>query len=506
MKKVYTVFIALTVLSSAAFSQSDWCGTDHSEAFMAQLTKNVKYANTHPMKMDEKRFIPLKVHSIGDSNGNGHTPLDVILVQICRMNIQYENIGFVFYLDGDVNYIDDTSIFEHQSNAGNKMEGIANGYPGSMNLFIPNQTSGENTLGYYSPSRDILVVRKSSFASETNETLGHEGAHFFTISHPHYGWEDEPYTPEQYGEIVTITTIESSQSPTVEVEIMNDPRCDETGDRICDTPPDYGFTQNGGNGQICSNPWAGFVKDRNGVLIESLSNLIMGYNNNCPETVFTEGQAEAMVADYIDRVNRPVNDNRYMSSGYTPDTTEITELPVLISPLAFETTDNFDSVVLQWEASPGAQAYLVKVGGQANFQFETTDTELELTELEPGKSYSWSVTPINEIGHCLTALQVLFFTGTGSTSVNDIAEVNAFAVHPNPVSAQSFNITIDSKEALDANISLLNIAGQTILSQQASIKTGSNLIPVQLDNIQPGVYQLYIRSSIGILTEKLIIK
>jgi hypothetical protein len=458
------------------------------------------------MRLGEKRYIPLKVHSIGDSNGNGHTPLDVILIQLCRMNDQYQEIGFVFYLDGPVNFVDDTSIFEHQGNAQAKMSGLANEYPSSMNLFITNVTFDSGVAGYYSGQFDILVVRKSSFPQLDNGTLGHEAAHFFTISHPHYGWEDEPYTPEQYGETVVITTIQSSQSPVVEVEVMDDPRCDETGDRICDTPPDYGFTQNGGDGQICSNPWAGFVKDRNGVLIESISNLIMGYNNNCPETIFTEGQAEAMVADYMDRINLPNGDMRFMGSGYTPDTTEITELPTLLSPLAFETTDYFDSVVLQWEASAAAQKYLVRVGGQANLQFETTDTEIELTELEPNKSYSWSVTPINEIGHCLTATPVLFFTGAGSTAVNDIAEVNAFAVHPNPVSGQSFSITIDSKESLAANMTLLNIAGQSVLNEELNIKTGSNLIPIQLENIQAGIYHLYIRTANGILTEKLIIE
>lgn len=504
MKRFNILLIALLGFSSMAFGQSHWCATDHSEEFMDRLSKNVKYSNTHEMRMDDKRLVPVTFHLVADNLGNGRIDKSSVMNSLCAINEHYDSIGMLFYVAGEFQEHDLEAVFNHDVANNGSASGlmVSRKIANTVNVYVVNDVGDAG--GYYSPNGDFIAIPKSFLTYEDNVPFDHEVGHFFSLSHPHYGWESNPYTPEVYGETVTITSISSNQSPTVLVEVVDDPDCHITGDRICDTPPDYGFMQSAG---ACNNPWEGTVKDRNGELIYTIPNLVMTYNNYACQTYnFTHGQSNAMRADYDARINIPQGSFMALNGNGNPDTTGITELPALISPLAFETTDYFDSVVLQWEPSLGAQQYLVTIGGQANLEFLTTDTELELTELEPSKSYSWSVTPINQVGHCLTATPVLFFTGTGSTAVIDIAEVSSFAVHPNPVRGHSFNITIDSKESLDANISLLNIAGQTILNEQITIKTGSNLIPVQLENVQTGVYQLYIRTSNGILTEKIIIE
>jgi len=514
MRKNYKLFTLVAIalcIATSGFAQTTtghWCGTDHTDEFMERLTKNVKYANTHAMKMDT-RYLPIKFHLVANSEGQGRIPESQVFQQLCRLNEQYESLDIQFYIHEGFSYHDDDIMYNHNGGAQSRYASARNQNRGVINAFLTLNTFDEGTAGYYTGQSDYLVVRKSSFFQEDNGTFGHELGHLLSLSHPHYGWEDDPYTPELYGEIVTITSIQSSQSPSVQVEVMDDPNCSTKGDRICDTPPDYGFTQNGGDGaQVCVNPWAGFVKDRNGVLIETYSNLIMGYNGNCIETIFSPGQGEAMVADYERRIALAATSLEYLMDDYTPELTQVTEVPAKNSPTAFQTTDYFDSVVLSWEPVDNAQAYIVILGGDVQETYETTDTEFELTDLEPDGTYTWDVYPMHEYGVCAEAGgSILFFTGSGSTAVNEVAAVNSFAVHPNPVKDQAFNITISSNEKLDATISLYNLAGQSILGDlQHTLTSGNNLIPITMTNAPAGLYHLFIKTEKGILSEKLIVE
>lgn len=496
MKQILGVLSLLVLMSTAVNAQ--WkCGTVQDEAFMERLTKNVKYANTHETRMGETRWVPVKFHLVAQTDGTGRISDEAVYEQLCIMNAQYDSLEFQFYIDDGFSYLNHTGIFEHTGNFGSAMQSERTKYPLSLNIFITENTFDPGTAGYSNGS--LVVVRKDSFSQDDNGTLGHEVGHHFSLSHPHYGWEDEPYTPEQYGEIVTIMSVQSSQSPSVLVEVMDDPDCDTVGDRICDTPPDYGFTQNGNNASVCHNPWEGVVKDRNEVLIYNITNLVMGYNGGCAEIIFTQGQGDAMRADYDQR-----ND---LNKIYIPDTTQITESPEKISPEAFETTDYFDSVVFDWEPVEGAHGYLLRIGGNANISVMTTDTDYEITEFDANSSYSWNVTPINEIGHCVSSPGILFFTGAGSTAVIDIDAVNQFSVHPNPVKNQQFNISIQSEKKLEAHISVYNLSGQAIIANNMHvINKGNNNIPVTLNDAPTGLYHIHIKTEEGILTEKIIVE
>ncbi len=492
-------------------AQTHQCGTDHTPEFMKQLEANVKYSNEHietRMVMD-KRYVPVKFHLIADSDGNGRIPEHIVYKQLCRLNTQYDTMGFVFYVDDGFNYVDNSIIYNHSAGAQSQMNGIRNQYNQSVNVFLPNQTFGTNTAGYYTPSFDYLVVRKASFDEEANRTFGHELGHYFRLAHPHVGWEDRPYKPSAHGTIVTLTSVGSSQSATIPVELMNEVNCTTAGDRICDTPPDYGFTQNANwtdnddddTPQICFNPWEGEVMDRNEVLIFSLSNLVMGYNGGCSTNTFTHGQANAMRADYDNRTN--------IDKVYMPDTTEITEVITTIEPTAFSTAEFYNNVTLSWNGVEGAHGYIVTLTGTEDFQYETDQTEITVTDLSPAASYAWSVSPINEIGSCADLpAGVLFFTSNDEvSSVNEVDFVSNFNVHPNPVVNQSFTISFESENQLDANLSVFDITGKAIISNlNQNIRPGTNNIPVQLNNAPTGLYNLLIRTSEGIISEKLLVK
>ena len=511
LRIVTLMILGLCFFNSA--SAQHWCGTDHDKAFMDRAGEMTQYSNSNPLvrKVVDKRYVPLKFHLVADSQGNGRIPESLVYTQVCRLNEQYDSLGFVFYIDGGFNYPDNTVMYDHQTGAQSQYAGARNQFPKSVNVFLVNEIrlNSQNpddtgTAGYYSGGWDGLVVRKSNFDEDNNVTFGHELGHHFSLAHPHVGWEDDPYDPQVYGETVTVLTVGSVQTGGgVPVELMNEVNCATAGDRICDTPPDYGFTQNAGATFTCHNPWEGIVKDRNGVLIVAIPNSVMGYNS-CDIITFTHGQANNMRSNYDTRVNQNV-----INSSYIPDTTEITESISTIEPTAFSTVEFFNEVLFSWSPVEGAHGYKVVLSGTAEFEFETTEPEIVVNDLAPGASYSWTVYPINEIGTCIDApATILFFTSSDEvSSTNEIDLVTNLNVHPNPIVDQSFTISFESESQLDASINVYDVSGKAIIRNlQQLIQQGNNSIPVQLNNAPVGLYNLIINTSEGIISEKLIVK
>ncbi len=514
MKTSKLMFFGLFVFMASVVNGQHWCGTEHTEEFMQRLEANVKFANNnlHLVRKMDFDFVPIKFHLVANDDGIGRMSEENVLLQLCRLNIMYEEIGLQFYVNEGFNYVDDSAIFspsgDSQVNTAQaRMNAVAGDFEGNLNIFITNGTGTDGVAGYYSPFYDFVVIDKANLLEENSSTIGHEVGHHFTLSHPHYGWEDEPYTPEQYGEQVNITQIGSSQSPLVPVEVMNDPNCNTTGDRICDTPPDYGFTQNGGGPFTCSNPWEGFVKDRNGVLIETFSDLVMGYNS-CDVIQFTQGQIDAVNADYINRVNDNQNAQRYLISGYIPDTLPIFALPDLNYPGIAETVETFNAILFDWEAVDNAHSYILILGGATEQRIQTTDTEYFVGNLEPNQTYTWKVVPVNEVGYCLQAdVNNLFFTGDSTSSTEDVEGVNAFSVFPNPsMNADELSVSFDLESQMKLDIQLISSDGKLAISETNNIfNAGSSTKKIDISELSPGIYFVNLIGEKGMMTKRIVI-
>ncbi len=504
-KKIYLTLLLVSILGSIGFAQH-WCGTHQTEEFMERLEANVKYANTHEVRSPDFKYIPIVFHLVADDDGVGRMNEESVFLQLCRLNELYIPVGLQFYVES-FNYVNNSDMFNHV--VPNVQGGMSsNRVDGVLNFYILAATHDDNVAGYYTGGLDVLVVRKSNFLEENSETSGHEIGHLLSLSHPHYGWEDEPYTPAQYGETVTITTISSSQSPTVPVEIMDDPNCTNTGDRICDTPPDYGFTQNGGNGIFtCNNPWEGIVKDRNGVLIESIPNLIMGYNA-CTDNYFTEGQIDAMNADYISRINSGSNQQQHFKSGYTPNLNEITEAPNLIYPSVAENVDTYNSILFDWDPVPNADSYIVVISGDADYRIQVNTDELFVSNLEPSSTYGWKVIPVNEVGYCLDLINSnLFFTGNSTSSTNEIEEVNNIQVYPNPtLGATDIKLALDIDKEVELKLSIVSVDGKSIETLgNKNIQAGNSVQTISIENFTSGVYFIKAESQTGTLVKRFVV-
>jgi len=471
------------------------CSTHHSDQFMKRLDNNVAYLNEHPETKDPtKRYVPIKFHLVANTDGEGRMPEEFVYRQMCLINEAYDSMGLVFYIDDGFSYVDNTNIYEHEGNYYGPI--LQNKEPATLNLFLVNTVGDAG--GYYSPAGDYVAIPKGYFTREDNVPFAHEVGHFLSLAHPHVGWEDAPYTPELYGECVTLTSIGSSQTGSnILVEVQDGSNCTLAADRICDTPPDYGFMQ---SANACNNPWEGTVKDRNNDLIYTLPNSIMTYNGYaCQQYSFTHGQANMMRADYDNRSN--------LEKSYVPDETPITDAPIKNFPESFSTVDTYNAVNFDWEAVEGASEYMIIIGGQANIRVKTTSTSYFTDALAPNGSYSWKVIPINEVGNCVESDDILFFTGDNTSSVKELENVSAVNVFPNPSNTDNdIQLTMELDKAMDLEISILSNTGRLVNRNTfTNVAKGNFETKLATENLSSGIYLMKISSDKGQLVKRILI-
>ena len=86
-------------------------------------------------------------------------------------------------------------------------------------------------------------------------------------------------------------------------------------------------------------------------------------------------------------------------------------------------------------------------------------------------------------------------------SVNDFA----VTVYPNPAS-EVFNVSINSSSDTNANINLFDITGKVVLSYSKEVFEGGNVLSLNTDNLQNGLYILRVQSGKTIYNEKVMIR
>ncbi|MBT8230114.1 MAG: T9SS type A sorting domain-containing protein, partial [Bacteroidia bacterium] len=357
---------------------------------------------------------------------------------------------------------------------------------------------------FYTQGGDYIVVNQNQLLLDRH-TTEHEVGHFFTLAHTHRGWEDQPYDPAIHGDTVLVTTVNSSQSPTIGVELVDGSNCGNlgwnnplAGDGICDTPPDYGFGQ---RCNCCNMGWT--VYDRNGDLIEPMLNNVMSYSENCSPWNFTPQQVLAVKTSYD-------SDRRaYLRVNEVSDYTPLTEGSIIVSPMNLETIDSYNGVLLEWEPVPNAEEYIITIDGTVANEYRTSNTELYLTDLKPNGNYLWSVIPINKFGAgCQPNDSKLFFTGNSTTSVNDLTAINDLRIYPNPVERGSdLQISFNSDNAFEAKIRLIALDGKAINeTNNIRVNNGSNTISFPVNNASSGLHFIEISNSEGIKIQKIIIE
>ena len=372
----------------------------------------------------------------------------------------------------------------------------------AMNVFaVRDIESFSNTagtiLGYYDPSRnrDWIVMRNDEF-NRFSQTFAHEVGHFFSLPHPHRGWEPAPFVQGEPG----WPTAPSISPGGVTTEFADGSNCETAGDFVCDTPPDYNGLFN--NGCV----YNGGALDPKGQAIEPDETLIMSYYNSQCVDKFTNGQKELIEADLANP-----NRNR-LEIDWTPPSVEVlSEISI-----AFPPGDDVVPVVngeltIDWYDAPGATHYIFELGENRFFTpsqtFMVEGSSIDLADLTNGKYY-YRMRPFNAYNTCASVTTTFSFeiVNDQATATRDIDFIKNFSVFPNPSERNGeVFVNVLSDQSFDGEVSILDFTGKVVYNSFEKFATGDNQIPVQLSLDASGVYVMFIKSNAGVLKKKFIV-
>ncbi len=506
------LLLGLVFQSGLLAQQHVRCGVDGSAA--EQLTQRL-LTNKQTVKANQliyprsTVYVPIKFHLVGDDNGEGRAADKDVLTELCLLNEEFADQDIQFYLKGDFNYYSNSTLYEEHYRDGNRIFG-RNKEPNALNVYLvgnanssPSDPDESGVVGgYYSVSRDWIVMRSDALAFATfsiKHTLPHEIGHFFSLLHPHNGWDNEIYNVEQHGDPAPVV------SPNfVLTEKQDGSNCEVAGDKLCDTAPDYNF----GFGWPSCREYDGGAKDPDGAIVDPDEELFMSYFICSRGTYyFSDQQKDLMMADLMS------NSRSHLRVTNPTNTQEITDKPTLLSPANAGLTNGYRNIVLEWSAVRGADRYLVEVSTAPNFPksgllvFFADDNKVNIPNLEPDQRYFWRVRPFNAYYTCQGFTNFRNFkTTSATTSVSTIEQVENWSVRPNPSYGAELQLQLSNRESFRAVVKMYDYSGKEVLNfGQLDFVVGEQTIPLSTAQLPGGLYVLNVISEKGALTEKVVL-
>ena len=506
MKKILLLLCVLSTfaLSEATAQAAGWCGTTFEDQLILRdrlAANRAAAANTVQVRTGI-RWVPIKFHLLQDNDGGNRVDVMKVFELLCSLNEFYLEQEIQFFIKDEFNFINSTSVNNNPQTSSNVFAAnILTGAKvlGAVNVFIAKDIPNGNPLdvigGYYTPTYDWLVMRRSYVSAAASSTFVHEMGHFLSLQHPFYGWPQGggAYDVTVYGNPAPVTSPEG-----IPTELMSGANCMTAGDMICDTRPNYlfGFGFSGCN-------YNGGVMDPQGVLVDPQENNVMAYFDDCdPE--FTPGQKTAMSQDLDSRTS--------LHNTLDPDVTPFATSPTQNYPIDGEQTPLFNVVGFDWEPVAGATSYIVEVDRQPTFSFDPSvkfvsgGTYVEFEDVfDADKKYYWRVKAFKDGYVCGEVVSTSFETGT-VTGTREITEVLNYTISPNPISAgEVLNINIESQEAFDAVINVYNLSGQKVKEVNTTFDFGTTNRQLSVSDLNQGMYIISIESENGVLTEKVVV-
>lgn len=510
MKQIFT-FLFLALLSSSMLAQQP-CGIDeHDIELITQRLlehKQTLKEGYTPNKSGAMTYIPVKFHIVANSSGSLGIREEFVLRQLAELNDNYLDQDIQFYLDSGFNYISNTAAFETPAQGAGLLTLRNNKLNGRVNIFVPQtaSTGGGSigtVLGFYTPTNDWIVVRQAELTNLTS-TLTHEMGHFFGLLHPHSGWDAEVFDPA----IHTPTPEFSPGGRLTENQARTGScaNCNEAGDFLCDTPPDYNF---GFGWPTCDYDLG--TLDPCGDLVDVQETNYMGYFGACDAYVFTNDQKDIMDVDIANRLN-----TNTLFSNLTPDTVEPVQGEIVVkTPPENGVSASSEAVFFSWEPVEGATDYIFEYsrtlggfsGGSRVILTNGQSSILIEEPFLPNTTYQWRIYPYNQTSTGFGFSDPIFFTSGTVTSVAQLEEVDSFDIIPNLVSNQDeVLLNINSTESLDINVQLVDISGRMISNQSSNLVTGENNIDLSVSGLDNGVYFVKLQSETGIITKRFIVQ
>jgi len=465
------------------------CGTPdiHSERLQEWQAQRGQIAS---LRNEDPIYVKMKVHIVGDDNGEGFYRLSNLLTSVCKLNEDMAPAGIYMEMDLDINYISSSRYNVHDFSTGAQMMSQYN-EPGKVNCYIVADPAGN--CGYFSPSRDAVALRKSCLG-EASATWSHELGHFFSLPHTFSGWEGTMY---EEGQVAPVRIGNRNRL----VELADSSNCRIAGDGFCDTKADYLSYR-----WTCVNGLSPIVlTDPDSVNFRAVGENIMSYSNDVCQRIFSEEQADAMRFDITaGRVN-------HISSNEIPD------------PIDFESEDfeamqgydeepmQYDDATIRWKSIEGADAYVVELtrvlpfSTAPSFEFLTTDTVLNFDFLDIDFFYDWEVYPFHPGDACAPSSGKNRFLATQLSSDETVVSKTQMQVFPNPVvSGSTVQLIYQMKNAGTIDLDLLDNKGKLIQNKRVNGFSGSNRLQIQAPQTS-GLYFIRLTTAQEIQTKKVIV-
>ena len=487
---------------------ANWCGSSLQdnllikERMIKNRTEMANWVDTRTAIL----WVPIRFHIVTNDSGGDHVRELNVFDMLCEINEDYLDQEIQFFIkDSEFNYIQSTTANTNPRSFAGDFQLSANKVNNALNVFIvktiPNfGGGGGNTLGYFDPSSDWIVLQRDQVSGPAAETFTHELGHFFSLPHPFLGWDGD-YWDDSFG--IPVGPLSPGGVPN---EYVNGSNCMTAGDGICDTGANYGL----GFGWSSCN-YTGPCQDPNGELLSTVvqEENFMAYFIGCGSE-FTPDQKALINMD----LNSP--QRAYLGAGnVTPTTDAITAAPNALMPIGGEVSPFYNVVEFDWDNVPGATHYLIEVDRTNTFSFDpqaqivTSSYAVFEDIFDDNRNYYWRIKGINLGNTCGPVTSVLTFkTGTeiGMVNVDEIVEVKEWKVSPNPLNSdQLLNVQVIADQSFDADVKIYNANGQLLQSQAHTFGVGTSNFELSVENLSAGLYMLFIESENGVLNEKIVV-
>jgi hypothetical protein len=422
------------------------------------------------------QYIPIKAHIIGDDNGNGYYSVNNLLQVICELNIKFAPVDFIFYIDGEINFINNTLFLNDGASNEAFISMANNNVEDKLNIYFVSASPG--LCGYFTPFPDAVVIIEAC-GLPGNTTVAHEIGHFFSLPHTFSGFEN--------GDIPALS----------DQEMVNGNNCSSAGDGFCDTPADFLYSR-----WLC--PYLGTKLDQNGDAYNPDKTLFMSYAaDNCCNR-FSNEQILAMQANVAGPRNN-LTINNITPSSLVANTTS------LVLPVNYTTDVYANNALFSWR-NASAEAYFIEVSkynsNNVVFQKIVTDTFCVANNLKLNTTYHWRVKAFNRAMPCTSFSEKrLFITAENfQTSINDIKESSFTTTNFYPTIFQkneSYILRWKLDNIIPSQFIVYDMLGQ-VITAKALLKNNSNYFEID-KKLLAGTYVVKIMSNENVFFQKIVI-